>query len=189
MTSITVPLCLACSQSLSTKSLGVYFCTPCCGRFICDHCLSKNARLRRYNPCLSCLGGVGLVQSTNQDRRGGNQQQIVQHGRDNEAETFVLGDSDSDEERDVKTAVSIQSEARAPSPPVPSEPTEESQLPEPPNPDPPHSSTYYIKSRDTLAGIALKHGVDVSRFDLGLDVYGYCFDCLLRNLATSALPT
>jgi hypothetical protein len=160
MTSITVPLCLACSQSLSEKSLDLYFCTPCCGRLICDRCLSKNARLRRYNPCLSCLGGVGLVQNTSGDR-GDRNKEAIQHGRDNEAETFVLGDSDDE---DIRASNPIQSEAVRPrSPPLVASESQELEHSNPSNRALPQSSTYYIKPRDTVTGIALKYGVDVSK--------------------------
>ncbi|CAE6424967.1 unnamed protein product [Rhizoctonia solani] len=175
MTSVTVPLCLACSQELSPKSLDSYFRTPCCARYICDRCLSKNARLRRYNPCLSCLGGVGLVQSTSGDRPS-DHQPIVQHGRDNEAETFVLEDSE-DEEDSEPSSKRIEPEAvdaRAPTP------LEVSETPEPSNtlnPVLPQSPTYYIKPRDTLNGIALKYGVDARQL------------CRLNKLPPSTLTT
>ncbi|KDN50543.1 hypothetical protein RSAG8_01041, partial [Rhizoctonia solani AG-8 WAC10335] len=164
MTSLTVPLCLACSQELSTKSLDSSFRTPCCARYICGQCLSKNARLRRYNPCLSCLGGVGLVQSAS-DRVIGNRP-VVQHGRDNEAETFVLGDSD---EEDSEPLERIET-ARPPTPKVP-------EASSTPNPALPQSSTYYIRPRDTVIGIALKHGVDPRQL------------CRLNKLPSSTLTT
>ncbi|KAL5634983.1 hypothetical protein ACGC1H_002874 [Rhizoctonia solani] len=172
MTSVTVPLCLACSQELSVKSLDSCFRTSCCARYICERCLSKNARLRRYNPCLSCLGGVGLVQSTGGDRVIGNQP-FVQHGRDNEAETFILGDSEDedDSESPSKRIEPDTADARPPTPPKLSETS--STL----NPALPQLSTYYIKPRDTVTGIALKHGVDPRQL------------CQFNKLPTSTLTT
>ncbi|EUC64853.1 carbohydrate-binding module family 50 protein [Rhizoctonia solani AG-3 Rhs1AP] len=148
MTSVTVPLCLACSQELSTK----------------------NARLRRYNPCLSCLGGVGLVQSTGRDRAVGNSP-CVQHGRDNEAETFIVGDSEDEGDLEPpSTRIEPDTTDARPR-------TTPPKLPETPNPTLPQSSTYYIKPRDTVTGIALKHGVDPRQL------------CQLNKLPTSTLTT
>ncbi|KAG8684646.1 hypothetical protein FRC08_013584 [Ceratobasidium sp. 394] len=182
MTSATVLLCLACSQSLSPKSADLYFRTPCCGRIICDHCLSKNARLRRYNPCLSCLGGVGLVQSTSEDRRSGSQQkQVVQNGRDNEAETFVLGDDEDEDEGDEGGQVSGQGVSRPAVQPLDINAVPDQLQPDAPpgpsNPSLPASSTYYIKPRDTVTGIALRYGVDSRQL------------CRLNKLPTSTLTT
>ncbi|KAG9128099.1 hypothetical protein FRC07_004993 [Ceratobasidium sp. 392] len=183
MTSATVLLCLACSQSLSPKAIDSYFCTPCCGRVICDQCLSKNARLRRYNPCLSCLGGVGLVQSTSEDRRSGNQQrQIVQHGRDNEAETFVLGDDEDDEEEEQLSEQGASRPQREEAVQLPStdaitDQTQPDASPKLSDRPLPASSTYYIKPRDTVAGIALRYGVDPRQL------------CRLNKLPTSTITT
>ncbi|KAG8734996.1 hypothetical protein FRC10_011101 [Ceratobasidium sp. 414] len=163
MTSITV-LCLACSQSLSPKASDSYFRTPCCGRTICDHCLSKNARLRRYNPCLNCLGGVGLVQSTSEDRRNGGQQKpVVQHGRDNDAETFVLGDDEDEDETGgqiPKQGVPKPQHEEAGTNTMPDQ-VRPNASPKSSNPSLPASPTYYIKPRDTVTGIALRYGVDL----------------------------
>ncbi|CAE7231132.1 unnamed protein product [Rhizoctonia solani] len=174
MTSVAVPLCLACAQELSTKSLDSSFRTPCCARYICERCLSKNARLRRYNPCLSCLGGVGLVQSTSGDRPTAGQP-IVQHGRDNEGETFVLADSEDEEDSEppFKRVEPDATDARPPTPPNALDPESST----PPNPALPLSSTYYIKPRDTVTGIALKHRVDPRQL------------CRLNKLPSSTLTT
>lgn len=56
-------LCLTCASSIPPKTLvdpasGGVFTTPCCKRVICANCLSKNSRLRAYDPCLACLAGV-----------------------------------------------------------------------------------------------------------------------------------
>ncbi|KAG8710092.1 hypothetical protein FRC12_002436 [Ceratobasidium sp. 428] len=182
MTSTTVLLCLACSQSLSLKVTESYFRTPCCGRLICDQCLSKNARLRRYNPCLSCLGGVGLVQSSSEDRRDSSyQKQIVQNGRDNEAETFVLGDDEDEDEGEELPAQGVsRPQHEDVHPPATSAAPGQAQptaSPVPSNHSLPASSTYYIKPRDTVTGIALRYGVDPRQL------------CRLNKLPTSTLTT
>ncbi|CEL55354.1 hypothetical protein RSOLAG1IB_01364 [Rhizoctonia solani AG-1 IB] len=177
MTSVAVTLCLACAQELSLKALESSFRTPCCSRYICDRCLSKNARLRRYNPCLSCLGGVGLVQSTSRDRTNGDQP-VVQHGRDNEAETFVLGDSDEEEEEDPAVSQRhVKTDDVDAQPPTLPKVLETTESPSVTNTLLPQSSTYYIKPRDTVTGIALKHGVDPRQL------------CRLNKLPPSTLTT
>ncbi|CUA76042.1 hypothetical protein RSOLAG22IIIB_02049 [Rhizoctonia solani] len=174
MTSVTVPLCLACSQELSAKSLDSCFRTPCCARYICERCLSKNARFRRYNPCLSCLGGVGLVQSTSGDRPTGDRPS-VQHGRDNEAETFIIADSEDDEDSELSSkSKRIESGAADARPPTTPETSGFSEMPDRALPQ---SSTYYIKPRDTVTGIALKHGIDPRQL------------CRLNKLPASTLTT
>jgi hypothetical protein len=103
------------------------------------------------------------VQSTSEDRRSGQKQRLVQHGRDNEAETFVLGDDDDEEEASGHGAPRPEDmepvqppDARATDDGQPSALSSNAALPS--------SSTYYIKSRDTITGIALKYGVEVSTF-------------------------
>ncbi|GAB1521867.1 hypothetical protein RhiTH_004966 [Rhizoctonia solani] len=175
MTSVLVPLCLACAQELSPKALESSFRTPCCSRYICDRCLSRNARLRRYNPCLNCLGGVGLVQSASEDRPGGDRP-VVQHGRDNEAETFILGDSDEEDDSGLAPK-HVKPDAVDDRPPTPPKVLETTEVPSVANSALPQSYTYYIKPRDTVTGIALKHGVDPRQL------------CVLNKLPSSTLTT
>ncbi|KAJ7931419.1 hypothetical protein B0H13DRAFT_2227942 [Mycena leptocephala] len=131
-------LCLACSSSLPPKSTQPIFTTPCCSRPICPQCISANPRLARYNPCLACLGGVGVRQqltaptSRNVD------------GAVRDEDTFVLGDDEDDDQ-----------EPTDPQPPA-TAPVESS----PETPATP--SKYYIKRGDTLQGIALRFGLDAS---------------------------
>lgn len=96
------------------------------------------------------------MRSTSEEKQGVK----VQHGRDNEAETFVLGDDEDEEEEGAGSAAG----ARPTSPPPEAGAAGDARPSDPPggsNPTGPPSSTYYIKSRDTVTGIALKHGVDV----------------------------
>ncbi|KAG8679428.1 hypothetical protein FRC11_003746, partial [Ceratobasidium sp. 423] len=95
---------------------------------------------------------------------------------DNEAETFVLGDSEDEDEGDPLSGRTKPdaADARPPTPPkVPgiSEPSGAQ------NPALPQLSTYYIKPRDTVTGIALKHGVDPRQL------------CRLNKLPPSTLTT
>lgn len=132
-------LCLACSSSLPplrpTPAAGV-FKTPCCRRPICPSCLLSNPRLARYDPCLACLGGVGVVGA----RMKGNSNV---DGAVRDADMFVLGD---DEDDDRESGPPSYSEAL---------PLEVSEAP-------PAPLKYYINRRDTLQGIALRFGIPVS---------------------------
>jgi hypothetical protein len=140
-------LCLACSSSLPPKSTQPIFTTPCCSRPICPQCISANPRLARYNPCLACLGGVGVVNA------GASTSSVQQlnalasrnvDGAVRDEDTFVLGDDEDDDQ-----------EPTDPQPPA-TAPVESS----PETPATP--SKYYIKRGDTLQGIALRFGLDAS---------------------------
>lgn len=112
------------------------------------------------------------MRSTSEQKQGVQ----VQHGRDNEAETFVLGDDEDDEDEEGGSAAG----ARPASPPHETRVVEDAQPNDSPGPSDaarPQSSTYYIKSRDTVTGIALKHGVDPRRL------------CQLNKLPISTLTT
>ena len=50
-------LCIACASSPPSKA-DAPFRTRCCAKPICAACLARNPRLRDYDPCLACLGGV-----------------------------------------------------------------------------------------------------------------------------------
>ncbi|KAJ7178577.1 hypothetical protein C8R43DRAFT_1084458 [Mycena crocata] len=133
-------LCLACSSSLPPKSDNI-FTTSCCSRPICPPCIDGNPRLARYNPCLACLGGVGVVGAGK--AQGPSFTQPAHENRNvdgavRDEDTFVLGDDEDDEE--VPAAASI---------PAPADPA---------TPSPP--SKYYIKRGDTLQGICLRFGID-----------------------------
>jgi hypothetical protein len=99
-------LCSACSSSLLPSQAKNAFTTPCCNRPICPKCVNANPRLARYNPCLSCLGGVSAVNtkiaaraicplSSHQPERTSTDLNIDGSVRD--SDLFVLGDDDEDE--------------------------------------------------------------------------------------------
>ena len=166
-------LCLACSSSLPPyKSSQILFTTNCCSRPICPACLSSNARLARYDPCLACLGGVGAL-STGAKGKRVSSQNINVDGAVRDEDTFVLGE-DEDEEEGAEQNES--SDLRGPPPPYSSElpvvgsgpSTSTSALEVTPTGDEPGTSTdisapskYYIQPNDNLRGIALRFGVNV----------------------------
>ncbi|KAJ6577155.1 hypothetical protein B0H19DRAFT_1207732 [Mycena capillaripes] len=156
-------LCLACSSSLPPKFSEKIFTTPCCSRPICPPCIAANSRLARYNPCLACLGGVGVVgagASTNSFRQPETTSRNVD-GAVRDEDTFVVGDDDDEE-----------MEPSDPSPQSPAVPASAIESSAPP-------SKYYIKRGDTLQGIALRFGLDASGRAL----------CRLNNLPPSTLST
>lgn len=186
-----VDLCLACSSSLpprrssaSKSSSPDIFVTQCCSRMICSACISENPRLSRYNPCLHCLSGVGIV---NARSRVGSAQVAAKlqnlDGGLHDDEVYTIGDDDEDEGSELE-AVSGEISPSTPStpPPVYTEldeaapqdaDTQESgpeccvQKSDQENEDTTEASdsapsVHYIQPKDTLIGIALRFGVDVS---------------------------
>lgn len=156
-------LCLACSSSLPATAAKIIsekvFTTQCCHKSICAKCISQNPRLARYNPCLACLGGVGVIAA---GAGKGKVEAANIDGAVRDEDTFILGD-DEDEQEEAPPA-------------YPADPAETSsvdgsttRLMEPSETimDAPESSTsggparYYIKRSDTLQGIALRFGVNV----------------------------
>ena len=128
-------LCLACSSSLPPKvDDSELFITKCCGRPICPRCLESNPRLARYNPCLVCLAGVGVIQasSSSKSRPGGKpaggvgvQSARVENldGGVKDRDLFVLGDDD-DEDSDLDDDMNLDGESngrcsRSAAPPPP----------------------------------------------------------------------
>ncbi|KIY51785.1 hypothetical protein FISHEDRAFT_20923, partial [Fistulina hepatica ATCC 64428] len=87
-------LCLACSASLFPK--GEVFITPCCARPICNSCISSNPRLARYNPCIACQF-IGSSSSKSTTRPSALLSPNFD-GAIRDEDTFVLGDSDEDED-------------------------------------------------------------------------------------------
>ena len=186
----TAPLCLACSSSLpprlwkrATTQQGaqsasgndseLLFLTRCCGRPICPSCLTSNPRLARYNPCLACLGGVGAL-GTKKLPQG--QHPVVASNVDGavrDEDVFVVGDEDEEEDGFLE-----MDDGEAAKAPVTSPPSEDAGPPEfdvqvmsyaePDKPDEPAQPTesnpgrYYIRPDDTLLGISLRLGVEVS---------------------------
>ncbi|TFK40265.1 hypothetical protein BDQ12DRAFT_711660 [Crucibulum laeve] len=189
---INTTLCLACSSSLpplkgKSTAPGPHtdiYITHCCKRPICPSCLKSNPRLARYDPCLSCLGGVDVVGSGSRQRtllarefalRSQNASLTPQNidGAVREEDTFILGD-DEDEDEDMLSAVSrpppppyepisddIQANTLLPPSEVPADTVDEQggdrPLPEGGNIAP---KKYYIARNDTLQGIALRFALD-----------------------------
>ncbi|KAG2060829.1 hypothetical protein BDR06DRAFT_1048475 [Suillus hirtellus] len=166
-------LCSTCSSCLPPKAAPDLFMTKCCARPICPTCLSSNPRLRSYNPCLSCLGSVGVnIRAANND--------TVQ-----DEDIFILGD-DEDDEDEAHELASVSPISRPPPPAYPSSlssPNNESILTtQTSDTSAGHAedcipSRYYINSRDTLQGIALRYGAN------GREL------CRLNNLPPSTLST
>ncbi|KAL1733886.1 hypothetical protein EV714DRAFT_246158 [Schizophyllum commune] len=164
-------LCLACSSSLPPKSYESVFHTKCCRRPICPSCLSSNPRLARYDPCLACLSGVGVVGHSGAAAQSSTLSAPVNiDGGLKDEDTFVLGSDDDDDEDD--------SDARDPPPayeqvePAPSSAIialktapSHAQDAQPDPPDVQHEVDgplkYYLKRGDTLQGICFKFAVDV----------------------------
>lgn len=167
----TTNLCLACSSSLPPKSYESAFHTKCCRRPICPSCLSSNPRLARYDPCLACLSGVGVVGHSGAAAKSTTLSTPVNiDGGLKDEDTFVLGSDDDDDEDD--------SDAREPPPayePVEAAPSSAIIAPETApsdatdaQPDPSDVQhevdgplKYYLKRGDTLQGISFKFAVDV----------------------------
>ncbi|KAJ3566147.1 hypothetical protein NP233_g7184 [Leucocoprinus birnbaumii] len=177
-------LCLACFSSLLSEKQAAHI-TKCCKQIICDSCIQANPRLATYEPCLACLGGIsasrGKFPSQNTSRAhkaiSGQRPSIdIDNGT-----MFVVGD-DSDEDTEDQGADSeLPASFTGPSPPKPP-PYQEvvdhsvrlvpslasSSPPEPSSEHHMETETesamglqkYYINSRDTLHGIALRFGVD-----------------------------
>jgi hypothetical protein len=184
----STPLCLACSSSLpprlwkrtleraegegalsSTSSIAgrsdrarrsssEVFLTLCCGRPICPSCVASNPRLVRYNPCLACLGGVAAVGSEKVTVPRGEHQVASSNvnGAVRDEDVFIVGDEDEDETSETHDGEAAETPGRIP------------EVVEPPKPDISVDGNqggpgrYYIRPDDTLLGISLRLGVDVS---------------------------
>ena len=148
-------LCLACSSSLPPNvDDPELFITKCCQRPICPRCLETNPRLARYNPCLVCLAGVGVIQASSSARNlsggkgaGGTGVQSVRvqnlDGGVKDQDLFVLADDDEDDEdEDASTDGEDDGRARrSAAPPPPDVVPKVSHLPETPPPPPVTSRT------------------------------------------------
>ncbi|KAF7330469.1 LysM domain-containing protein [Mycena venus] len=163
---INSALCLACSSSLPPKSTKTLFTTQCCDQPICHACIQANPRLARYNPCLACLGGVGVV-GAGQSASSSSTKQPVPSARNvdgavRDEDTFAIGD-DEDDDSELP-----QYSLEPPAAPVESSPTVQTS---------PAPTQYYIKPNDTLQGIALRFKVAGQTL------------CRLNNLPPSTLTT
>lgn len=178
-------LCLACSCSLpplkkspshSSTSMAVpqIFLTPCCYRPICSRCIAANQRLQRYDPCLACLGGVGVVRSGSGTPAHQVREKVSSvnvDGAVRDEDTFVLGDADDDEEDDVlsDTLPIEQPERSHPAREGAHETASTASIlaltTEQPTEQPTNTTPlkYYITRNDTLQGIALRYGLNVSK--------------------------
>ncbi|KAG2140081.1 hypothetical protein DEU56DRAFT_735311 [Suillus clintonianus] len=182
-------LCLTCSSSLLPKYDLDLFMTECCGRPICPACINSNPRLRTYNPCLSCLGGVNVVSSASARRIC-----VANNSTVRDEDIFILGDEEEDE--DEAHELASVSPISDPAPPsyslavssTPSLTSESILLTQTSDASPGHAevaatgeqcipSRYYINPRDTLQGISLRYGVN------GREL------CRLNNLPPSTLST
>ncbi|EJU04790.1 hypothetical protein DACRYDRAFT_114113 [Dacryopinax primogenitus] len=190
-------LCSTCSSSLppSPHIQQQLHITPYCSRPICSTCLVRNPRLRTYDPCLGCLGGVGAVSG-----RGRREEEVWVLGGsdDDEEEEEEEEEEGEEEEKDSQSEKDRQSEGKdndrkpqeqdlpkANDTPNPQRalPPKDTPTPEPANPDT-HASTeplqpqrHLILPTDTLLGLAIKYRVD-----------GHAL-CRLNNLPPSTLRT
>lgn len=177
-------MCLACSSSIQPKKYAVHV-TKCCNQVICDSCIRSNPRLATYDPCLACLNGIGASRGNSlfsgiriQSR---NSPSIIS----NDEDMFVLGYDSDDEETEEQEKHPLEESSRlSPSEPPTYEETVNPCIKEGAQPSiqysdpdvpPPISGSgsgpsvvststharYYINSRDTIHGIALRFGVDV----------------------------
>jgi hypothetical protein len=172
-------LCLACSSSLpprrsrttppASTSYSInnadvpIFVTRCCSRPICPTCVFANPRLARYDPCLACLGGVDAVGGASRFQR--EKQPPMQNidGALRDEDTFVLGDDEEEEEVQPppQYLADLQSQC-SPASLIPSaEPSRELAIP-PAKSLPSTALLYHIKPGDTVHGLALRFGIDVS---------------------------
>ncbi|KAL1694275.1 hypothetical protein GGG16DRAFT_47581 [Schizophyllum commune] len=180
-------LCLACSSTLPPKSYESVYLTKCCRRPICPSCLASNPRLARYDPCLACLSGVGVVghSSVSAQPSAGTSQVNIDGGLKDE-DTFVLGSDDDDDEDSVTTGPPPppyeQLEAQQPQAAIPCDDTLTNTREGQPDAPDVHQEgdgpvKYYLKRGDTLQGISFKFAVD------GREL------CKLNTLPPSTLST
>jgi LysM repeat protein len=176
-------LCLACSCSLpplkksvsQSGTLAQIFLTPCCRRPICPACITANPRLQRYNHCLACLSGVGLVRSSSATSAREKASISNVDGAVRDEDAFIVGDADDGDEDDPLAEelpehgssgprVIEQSEPSHTVVPllengITDSPTLTTEQPTNSDAAPPK---YYITRNDTLQGIALRYGLNVS---------------------------
>lgn len=139
--------------------------TKCCGRPICPRCLETNPRLARYNPCLACLAGAGVIQATSSVRSrsggkhtgdSGDQSARVENldGAVKDQDLFALGDdNEDDEDDDVSTNGEEEAHVYRSASPPPSDAIQTvSPLPKTPPPPPPVIDNAGEESPATDAG-------------------------------------
>ncbi|KAF8532186.1 hypothetical protein JB92DRAFT_2689461 [Gautieria morchelliformis] len=185
MSSRQVALCLACSSSPSPRAqLSPPFTTSCCIRPICERCLSRNPRLRGYNPCLACLAGVAVVGQSGA-LNGKPNVHVARPGPSGQSENqertiFVLGDSD-DEEADTNTLdvppPYMGAAEITPTPFIDETRVADSIDVEIADGEGSNPSKYCIQPGDSLRGIALRYGIDGRKI------------CQINSLPFSTLST
>ncbi len=159
-------LCIGCANSISATSSAELSTTPCCNRKICSRCDATNPRLKTYNPCLSCFRAVDVVTSAPETNK-----KALKVGDVDPDEVFVVGGDDEDDDdqappptyNELESATQVAeagfASANILAPEVQASGTESgagAQAAAYSN------SEYWIKPKDTLSGIALRYGVDVS---------------------------
>jgi hypothetical protein len=187
-------MCLACSSSIQPAKHAVHV-TKCCDQAICDSCMQSNPRLATYDPCLACLNGISASRGRTLINQITIQSKKPTSIISNDENVFVLGcDSDDEETKGQETLFSGGPSRLSPSDPPTYEETVDTCIKEDvqsstrqlvtdgtpvSNSEPSVLSgsahnRYYINARDTIHGIALRFGVDVS----------FSFDaCYLKHLA------
>ncbi|KAL0954865.1 hypothetical protein HGRIS_003799 [Hohenbuehelia grisea] len=180
-------LCLACSSSLPpSKRLQNLFTTPCCGRPICPTCVASNPRLTRYNPCIACLGGIGVIASHQRSGKYAASEPVETNidGAVRDEDTYVIGDDEDDVDNETSSPTTS-------TPPPPYDPpnytsttqsvsiSESSVTEAQANkaPQPQTAPKYHIKRGDTLQGIAFRYKVNAREL------------CKLNNLPPSTCTT
>ncbi|KAF8896240.1 hypothetical protein BD779DRAFT_1494765 [Infundibulicybe gibba] len=171
-------LCLACSASLpplkdrQSPSFKDIYITKCCQRPICPSCVLSNPRFTRYNPCLSCLSGVGAVSSS-------SQQDHNVDGSVQDSDTFTIGDEYDSGDEKCEPTDPPRNDTTTSGPDSPVDTQIKLQARESPLAVEIVDSTlrYYLKRGDTLQGISLRFGIN--GFEL----------CRLNHLPISTLKT
>jgi len=178
--------------------------TPCCLQPICESCLARNPRLLFYNPCLKCLTGVGALKFRKnppvenlrvlEPNAGSHFVIVAGDGSDDSDEGEDLRSSllphvgTSDPPHGMSNGTTIMGEDghAAVSQKLPLHPSHTAKGSEllaqrrsgsSSNTLLASTSEYYIKSKDTLRGIALRLGVDARKL------------CVLNKLPISTLST
>ncbi len=162
-----------------------------CQRPICPACIMSNPRLSRYDPCLACLAGVSVVASSGSHCASGSTslpQKPWSPGFNlSESEgAFILGDDDDDlDESEVEVGEkttdncdALAAESVKNVVPV---------LEVPPFQEPSRTLVpykYYLNRSDTLHGLSLRFGINVSLLIPSIDLFPQS-DCPdPRNLQT-----
>lgn len=159
---VPAELCLLCSSSLpprststsaraSSSSSSSSVQTSCCRRTICASCVARSPRTARWDPCLACEGGWRAT------RTDGNADGNVAERESD----FVLGDAEEDEDDEHPKAeqTTPQDDGSA------TQTTGDVVAPDSAEAPEPASSAlvrHIVTKSDTLIGIALKYGLDVS---------------------------